>query len=64
MQSYVYQASMEYRSSVEMLESIRETVQRLKAEHPELQHYKLADVGLKRGRDTVNVTLFFKPHVS
>jgi hypothetical protein len=64
MQAYVYQASLEYQSSVEMLESIRETVQRLRAENPELRRYELADMGLKRAKDVVNVTLFFRPSVS
>jgi len=64
MQSYVYQAALPSQSSVEVLNSIRATVQRLKAENPELRHYHLADVGLKRGKSVVNVTLFFKRNVS
>jgi len=64
MQAYVYQAAVKYQSSVEILAAIRDTVRRLREENPELQHYQLADVGLKRGRHVVNVTLFFKPSAS
>ncbi|MGI6147778.1 MAG: hypothetical protein GX195_11750 [Firmicutes bacterium] len=64
MQGYVYRAAVEYQSSSEMLETIRAAVQRLKAENPQLRSCQLADVGLKRGKHAVSVTLFFRPNIS
>ncbi|NLM39229.1 MAG: hypothetical protein GX205_04180 [Firmicutes bacterium] len=64
MQSYVYRESIPYQNSADLLNTIRDVVSRLRNENPELRHYQLADVGLRRGKTKVNVTLFFTRNVS
>lgn len=64
MQSYVYREVIPYQNSLDLLNTIRDVVRRLKTENPELRNYQLADVGLNRGKTAVNVTLFFTRNVS
>lgn len=61
MSLYVYETAVEFQSSDQFLGQIRATVQKLKRTHPELRQCSLADLTVKKGREAVNVTLYFQP---
>ena len=61
MQSYVYQASIPYTNMDAMLLSVRNHVKQLRNTYPHLNDYQLADIGMKRLRSEVAITLYFTP---
>lgn len=61
MQPIVFEKALAYESSGKFLGNIRQTVQELKRENPQLKDYTLADVVLRRSKKAVNVALLFQP---
>ncbi|NMB00937.1 MAG: hypothetical protein GX971_05370 [Firmicutes bacterium] len=57
----VYETAVDFESGDQFLGDIRQTVQQLKTSHPELKHYSLADLAVKKGKNAINVTLYFQP---
>lgn len=60
MNSFVYETTLDYCSSDQLLANIREMVADLRKCHPELGRCALADLSLRKQPFAVNVTLYFR----
>ncbi|HHT36856.1 MAG: hypothetical protein ACE3NC_03540 [Candidatus Wallacebacter cryptica] len=59
MHSYVYQVNVPYADSDSVLAAIRHKVKQLQQAHPSLAACQLADVGMKKADNGVDITLYF-----
>lgn len=59
MQSYVYHVNIPYADSDSILAAIRHKVSQLRKAHPNFADCQLADVGMKRADNGVDITLHF-----
>ena len=60
MSAYIYQTRVDYSKIDNVLDSVKETVSHLKRENPELAHCSLADVGVTKQPNWIDITLYFQ----
>lgn len=60
MASFVYKTAVKHNSSEHILNELRQRVQELRREYPELVDCSLADLGLQVNRNDVGITFYFE----
>lgn len=57
----VYETALDFETGEKFVGDLRQTVQQLRYAHPELKDCSLADLTVKKGKEAIDVTLYFQP---
>jgi len=61
MESFQYQLNIPYTDINSIVALVRHKITQLRQTDPKLAAYQLADIGMKKTRRGVNITLYFAP---